>query len=131
MLRRPLVFESPVQSGFLTPRDLNRNRNRSMNILEPQKTGLDRCRPVFLGLDRFLDRSQSLTGFNRSFRYFCNGRKFLISLSFILSPRTSKLSDIQHRYEDFEKFYLLLPILDKIWNISVSFLSIYMFLGYI
>ena len=37
-----LVFESPVWSGLLTLRDLDRNRNWSIKVLEPQKTGPDR-----------------------------------------------------------------------------------------
>jgi hypothetical protein len=61
-----LVYKSPVQSSLLTLRDLNCNRNRSINILGPQKTGLDRCRPVFFSLDRFFNQSQSLTSFDRS-----------------------------------------------------------------
>ena len=36
-----LVFESPVWSGLLTLRDLDRNRNWSIKVLEPQKTGPD------------------------------------------------------------------------------------------
>ena len=60
-----LVFGSPVWSGLLAPRDLNRNHNWSINILGPQKTGLDRHKPVFSGLDWFLDWSQSLVSFNQ------------------------------------------------------------------
>ena len=52
---RHVVFRSPVRSGFLTPRDLNCNCNQSTDTLEPQKTGLDRCKLVFLGLNRFFD----------------------------------------------------------------------------
>jgi hypothetical protein len=67
LLQRVLVvFESPVQSSLLTPRDLNRNCNQSIDILGPQKTRLDRCRPVFSSLDWFFDWSQSLIGFNQS-----------------------------------------------------------------
>ena len=36
----------------------DRDRDRSIYIPEPQKTGLDRLIPVFFGLDLFLDRSQ-------------------------------------------------------------------------
>ena len=65
-----LVFESPVQSGLLTLRDLNRNCNRSINILGSQKTGLDWCRPVFFSLDRFFNWSQSLTSFDQFWLVF-------------------------------------------------------------
>src|SRR5271169_7186690 len=41
-----LVFKSPVRSGFLTPRGLDRDQDRSIKFPGPQKTGLDRFRPV-------------------------------------------------------------------------------------
>ena len=40
-LQLKLVFESPVWSSLLTLRDLDRNHNRSIKVLEPQKTGPD------------------------------------------------------------------------------------------
>ena len=44
-----LVLESPVRSGLLTRNCLDRDRDRSMEVSEPQKTGPDRLRPVFCG----------------------------------------------------------------------------------
>ncbi|KIM41088.1 hypothetical protein M413DRAFT_72574, partial [Hebeloma cylindrosporum] len=35
------VFESPVQSGFLPPRVMDRDRDWSAKVPRPQKTGLD------------------------------------------------------------------------------------------
>jgi hypothetical protein len=37
-----LVLESPVRSGFLAPRDLNRNLNRLTKVPGPLKTGPNR-----------------------------------------------------------------------------------------
>ena len=54
-----LVFESPVRSGLLTLRDMDRDRNRSTITIKGQKTGL-------LWSFAVLDRSSVLTGFNRS-----------------------------------------------------------------
>jgi len=56
-----VVFESPVQSGFLTPQGLNRDRNRSTLFPEVKKTGPDRKKTA----DRGFNRSRSapvLTG---------------------------------------------------------------------
>ena len=39
---RAVVLESPVRSGLLTLRGLDRDRDRSMEVSEPQKTGPDR-----------------------------------------------------------------------------------------
>ena len=60
-----LVFESPVQSSFLTPKGFNRNRNQSAFSPEGQKTEPDRKktadRSFLQSLDQF--RSSSvLTG---------------------------------------------------------------------
>ena len=41
------MFESPVQSGLLTLRAMDRDRDRSTITIKGQKTGLDRLRPVF------------------------------------------------------------------------------------
>jgi len=37
----------------------DRDWDRSINILDCQKTGLDRLRPAFFGLDQFFDQSKS------------------------------------------------------------------------
>jgi hypothetical protein len=42
-----VVFKSPVQSGLLTLRDMDRDRDRSTITIKGQKTGLDRLRPIF------------------------------------------------------------------------------------
>jgi len=44
-----LVFGSPVQSGLLTSRAFNRNRNRSIYFRISEKTGPNRCGPVHIG----------------------------------------------------------------------------------
>src|SRR6266508_1810737 len=51
-----LVFGSPVRSGFLTPRVINRNRNRSFYFQIPKKTGPNRCGPVHIGFLRSQDQ---------------------------------------------------------------------------
>ncbi|KIM38963.1 hypothetical protein M413DRAFT_75251, partial [Hebeloma cylindrosporum] len=43
------VFESPVQSGFLPPRVMDRDRDQSTKVPRPQKTGLDHPGPVQVG----------------------------------------------------------------------------------
>ena len=53
-----LVFESPVRSGFLTPRVIDRDRDRSFEIEIGQKTGPNRYGPVFCGLLQLQDRSK-------------------------------------------------------------------------
>ncbi|EDR00316.1 uncharacterized protein LACBIDRAFT_314462 [Laccaria bicolor S238N-H82] len=48
-----LVFESPVQSGFLMPRGVNRNRNRSAfspEVKRPDQTAKRPQTAVFCGL---------------------------------------------------------------------------------
>jgi hypothetical protein len=45
-----LVLESPVRSGFLTPRGLDRDWDRSIKVLGPPKNGPDRLGPVFCSL---------------------------------------------------------------------------------
>ena len=61
--RKPLhlVFGSPVRSGFLTPRVINRNRNRSFYFRIPKKTGPNRCGPVHIGFLRSQDRLRPVT----------------------------------------------------------------------
>jgi hypothetical protein len=51
-----LVFESPVQSGFLTPRALDRDQSFKSEIVT--KTGLNRYGLVFVGLLQSQDRSK-------------------------------------------------------------------------
>jgi len=61
----PLVFESPVQSGFLTPQGLNQDRNQSTLFPEVKKTGPDHKKTTDHGFNQSLDRSWSalvLTG---------------------------------------------------------------------
>ncbi|EDR15452.1 uncharacterized protein LACBIDRAFT_301813 [Laccaria bicolor S238N-H82] len=48
-----LVFESPVRSGFLMPRGVNRNRNRSAfspEVKRPDRTAKRPQTAVFCGL---------------------------------------------------------------------------------
>jgi len=54
--RVEVVFGSPVRSGFLTPRAIDRDRNRSFYFRIVQKTGLNRYRPVFCGLLWLMNR---------------------------------------------------------------------------
>ena len=51
-----LVFGSPVRSGLLTPRAMDRNRNRSFLSRILKKTGPNRCGPVHIGFLRLHDR---------------------------------------------------------------------------
>ncbi|KDR83305.1 hypothetical protein GALMADRAFT_55571, partial [Galerina marginata CBS 339.88] len=44
-----IVFESPVQSGFLALRALTADRDRSIKIQKVQKTEPNRSRPVKCG----------------------------------------------------------------------------------
>ena len=53
-----VVFESPVRSGFLTPRVIDWDRDRSFEIEIGQKTGPNRYGPVFCGLLQLQDRSK-------------------------------------------------------------------------
>jgi hypothetical protein len=48
-----VVFESPVRSGFLIPRGLDRDRDRSGSVNGLQKTVQDHLRPVKSSLRRF------------------------------------------------------------------------------
>ncbi|EDR10774.1 uncharacterized protein LACBIDRAFT_315543 [Laccaria bicolor S238N-H82] len=51
--RKMLVFESPVRSGFLMPRGVNRNRNRSAfspEVKRPDRTTKRPQTAVFCGL---------------------------------------------------------------------------------
>jgi len=52
-----VVFKGPVRSGLLPLRGLDRDRDRSSYIENPQKTGPNRQRPVYSG------RSQSFGGY--------------------------------------------------------------------
>jgi len=45
-----VVFESPVRSGLWASRGLDRDRDRSSPVQRPQKTALNRHRPVLCGL---------------------------------------------------------------------------------
>ncbi|KIM36075.1 hypothetical protein M413DRAFT_45099, partial [Hebeloma cylindrosporum] len=47
-----VVLESPVQSGFLPPRAMDRDRDRSTKVPRPQKTGLDCSELVQVGFLR-------------------------------------------------------------------------------
>src|SRR6266545_7523875 len=51
-----VVFGSPVRSGFLTPRAIDRDRNRSFYFRIPKKTGPNRCGPVHIGFLRLRNR---------------------------------------------------------------------------
>ena len=53
-----VVFESPVRSGFLAPRALDRDRDQSFNSQFVEKTGPNRYGPVLVGLLRLQDRSE-------------------------------------------------------------------------
>jgi hypothetical protein len=59
------VFKSPVQSGLLTLRDMDRDRDRSTITIKGKKTGLDRSRPLFRSQPVF-GPVLVLTGLNRS-----------------------------------------------------------------
>ena len=56
-----LVFESPVRSGFLTPRAIDQDRDQSFKIQIWQKTGPDWYEPVFCGFLRLQDWSKPVT----------------------------------------------------------------------
>src|ERR1700679_951970 len=49
---REVVFKSPVRSGLLTLRGMDRDQDRSTITIKGRKTGPDRPRPVFCGLLR-------------------------------------------------------------------------------
>jgi hypothetical protein len=76
-LYKEIVFESPVRSGFLSSRGLDRDRDRSTPVYRPQKTAQNRHRPVYNGHVRFFavirpvrtsySQDQSITGLDRSF----------------------------------------------------------------
>ena len=53
-----LVFGSPVQSGLLTPRAMDRNRNRSIYFQFLKKTGPNRYGPVHIGFFRLQNWSE-------------------------------------------------------------------------
>ena len=53
-----LVLGSPVRSGFLTPRDMDRDRDRSFEIYIGPKTEPNWYGPVFCGFLRLQDRSK-------------------------------------------------------------------------
>jgi hypothetical protein len=50
------VFESPVRSGFLAPRALDRDRDRSLKSEIVKKTGPNRSWSVFCGHKTGLNR---------------------------------------------------------------------------
>jgi hypothetical protein len=54
-----LVLESPVQSGFLTPKGSDRDQDRSAFVLELKKTRLDRKKTEDRSLLQSLDQSWS------------------------------------------------------------------------
>ena len=45
-----VVLGSPVRSGLLTPKGVDRDRDRSSKFEKWQKTGPNRCKPVQCGL---------------------------------------------------------------------------------
>ena len=51
------MFESPVQSGLLTLRDMDQDHNWSTITIKGQKTGLDHEKTKKIGLFRSLDQS--------------------------------------------------------------------------
>ena len=53
-----LVFGSPVWSGLLTPRAMDRNRNRSIYFQFLKKTGPNRYGPVHISFFRLQNRSE-------------------------------------------------------------------------
>jgi len=57
-LHPEIVFESPVRSGFLTPRVIDRDQDWSFEIEIGQKTGLNQYGPVFCSLLQLQDRSK-------------------------------------------------------------------------
>ena len=64
-VKKYLVFGSPVWSGFLTPRAIDRDRNRSFYFWIPKKTGPNRCGLVhisFLRLRNWLGPVKVQTG---------------------------------------------------------------------
>ena len=107
----------------------DRDRDRSINILRPSKTGLDRLKPIFRSF-AVLGPVRTVIGFwsvlNRSFGYFCIGKNFWTDLVIILSPKTSKMVGNWWSYEGFKMFSLFKPAFDKALNILLSFSSIYM-----
>ena len=75
-----------------------------MNMLRPQKTGLDLFRPLFFRLDLFSDPSQSFTDFNPSqpfFSIFLLSYTVFNSLIFILKLLVSNSSYNRHRHKRF------------------------------
>src|SRR6266540_69918 len=60
------VFGSLVRSSFLTPRVINRNRNRSFYFQIPKKTGPNRCGPVHIGFFAVTRPVKTVTGLNQS-----------------------------------------------------------------
>jgi len=56
-----VVFGSPVWSGLLTPRAMDRNRNRSIYFQFLKKTGPNRYGPVHIGFFRLQNRSEPVT----------------------------------------------------------------------
>ncbi len=113
-----LVFESLVQSQSFAYFWQDRDWDWSINIPDPPKTGLDRFRPVFFGLDR-------------SFSIFGMVKLLKIYLGFKSSPYMSKMSQNWWRYQDINKVLSSYRTFDKMLNISVSFQPIDMLLGYI
>ena len=72
---RQVVFESPVQSGLLTLIAQDRDRDRSIGLPRPPKTGPNRCRPVYIGLNQSwtgLGLNRSRTGLGPAFRPICS-----------------------------------------------------------
>jgi hypothetical protein len=73
---REVVFKSPVRSGFGGSKGLDRDRDRSSTVHRPQKTGQNRCGPLYNGSMRFFavtrpvltsyGPNQLLTGLDRS-----------------------------------------------------------------
>jgi hypothetical protein len=51
-----VVFEGPVQFGFLTHLGKTGDRDRSTITIKGKKTGLNRSRPRFFGRNRFINR---------------------------------------------------------------------------
>jgi hypothetical protein len=82
-----LVFESPVQSGLLTLRDMDRDRDRDQSTItiKGQKTGLDRSRPVFCGL-------WTGPGLNRSQPIFCLQIYIFVSIIFVFLRKSFRMS---------------------------------------